>query len=119
MEIIRKDGRTDFKIHGSNQRTGMFAVEWNGDKGNITIYKQSDKPVSAFNQEWAGVRMGCKVGSENQVMYKYGKSKTIHWNNKCAKPNTDAAPIEIGLLEGILSGHSECRNCWGRTRCIQ
>jgi hypothetical protein len=114
--IVRKDGRTDFKIVSHNEKTGLFGVVWNGDSQYVNIYKVSDKPVSILSPEWTAMRVGCKVGEENRVMYKYGKSKTVHWSTKCAKPNTDATPSEIGLLDAILSGHKECGNCWNRTK---
>jgi hypothetical protein len=115
--ITRKDGRTDFRISGHNEKTGLFGVVWNTDSQYVSIYKMETRTGFCFD-EWQAMRIGCKVGEENRVMYKYGKSKTIHWSRNCAKSNTNATPDEIEHLDAVLSGHKECGNCWSRTKHI-
>lgn len=94
----------EIKIGGviaENPKKGMKAI--NVDGTYITIFKNG---IS-----YAATTFKLK----DSEMHRYGNSKVMHWNNVCVKSNTGAVSSKICLLEGLLEGHSVCKNCNGRT----
>lgn len=93
------------QLIAENINTGLQAIYVGDDY--ITIFKNkiSQRATTFKNAEL--------------MMNRYGKSKVMHWNDKCAKPNTNAKSLKVRMLDGLLEGCSVCLNCQGRTGYYQ
>lgn len=115
--------RRDVTLVGRNEQTGLVAAFVGSDPDYITVYTKKAKlepwEERQGGQDYAALRILCKPGEESQQLYKYGKSKTIHWNTNCAKANATQEPTKVQHIDAVLAGHKECKNCWGRTRSIR
>ncbi len=111
---------TKYKYHGRNEKTGLFAIEW-ASSNLITLYKigkQYPSPSTNMSTKaWVALRSICKAEKADLTMYRYGKSKVVHWNTECAKSNADHAPKKVKLLDASLAGLTPCKNCYYRTKC--
>jgi hypothetical protein len=87
-----------------NDKTGMRAITFDEDDKEIFIRKGSQT-----------IRMTLR-SHVDVMMHQYGSSKIMHWNDKCAKPNTLNTSTRVRMLDGLLKGHNVCKNCWDRTR---
>ncbi len=86
-------------------------------KVTLRAVETSDKNISIFDDRNRSHGMVSK-DQKDRIMYRYGRSKVMHWNTRCAQSSSNTIPTEIKLLDGKLAGLRTCQNCWDRTRCL-
>lgn len=65
---------------------------------------------------WRDLRAQFREVDAGKTMYRYGRSKTMHWDHACARPNTLREPLAITLRDGYEAGCLICDNCYGRDK---
>lgn len=107
-------------FHGHNPQTGFFAIQWASDN-TITLYeigKQHPTPRTNMSEKsWNALRMVCKIENKETRMYRYGKSRIVHYGLGCVKNSARHDPVTISILNAALEGYTPCKNCYYRNRC--
>jgi len=79
-------------------------VPLNDGSGHVMVYRNG-RPDGVVLQ---------KTLDENPTMWRFGRSRTMHFKPYCPGRSMKTKPVEIGYRDGILAGLDPCLHCHER-----